>query len=131
MMCSELRIRTSLSLCVTRHVSFTHHIASSVSTTKTLLGHPCDVSCLDLCTKLMWWAGVGGIVVSIAAFQNLGCPDSCLQSSFTGFVKKFCSPSSFADLESCCPWPNLRAVSIRQQDLSPWGRAGTPFLDAM
>jgi hypothetical protein len=42
-------------LCVTQHVSFTHHTASSILTTKTLLGLPHDISCLGLCTKLTWW----------------------------------------------------------------------------
>jgi hypothetical protein len=47
-------IRTSLFLHVTRHVSFTHHTASIIPTTKTLLGHPHDISCLGLCTKFTW-----------------------------------------------------------------------------
>jgi hypothetical protein len=54
--------------------------------------------------------------------QNLcGHHGSCLQSSFIHVVKKFCSPSSFADPESCNPRPNFGAAAIRQQYLSPQG----------
>jgi hypothetical protein len=64
--------------------------------------------------------------------QNLhGHHSLCLQKTFTHVIKKFCSPSSFADLESCHPWPNLRAAAIRQQDTSSQGKAGTPFSDQM
>jgi hypothetical protein len=35
-----LWIKIPLSLCVTQHISFTHHTASNILITKTLLGHP-------------------------------------------------------------------------------------------
>jgi hypothetical protein len=69
--------------CVSPDVSFTHHTASSILTTKTLLGYPHNVSCLGLCTKFTW------------------LPQSLSSELFYHIVKKFCSPSSFADPESC------------------------------
>jgi hypothetical protein len=45
---------------------------------------------------------------------------------FTHVVKKFWSPSSFADPESHHHQPNLGAAIIRQQDTSPWERARGP-----
>jgi hypothetical protein len=59
--------------------------------------------------------------------QNLhGHQGPCLQSSFTSVAKKFCSLSSFTDTQSCRPWLNLGATTIRQQDTFPWGRARSP-----
>jgi hypothetical protein len=46
-------------------------------------------------------------LVLVSAQDLHGHCSSCLQSTFTQVVKKFCSPSLFADPESCRPWPNL------------------------
>jgi hypothetical protein len=59
--------------------------------------------------------------------QNLhGHCGPCHQSSLTCIVKKFWSPNSFTNTESCCPGPNLRATAARKQDTSPQRRAGSP-----
>jgi hypothetical protein len=46
--------RLHFSFMSLNNVSFAHHTASNSLTTKTLLGHFCDVSCLGLGTKLTW-----------------------------------------------------------------------------
>jgi hypothetical protein len=100
-----------LFLCVTRHISFTHHTAPISRPPRHYLVTP--------------------VMLLVLVFaQNLhGCRSSCLQSSclLTCVVKKFCSPSSFADLESCHPQPNLGAAATRQQAMSPLGRARAPL----
>jgi hypothetical protein len=66
-------------------------------------------------------------LVLVCAQNSHGHCSSCLQSSFTYIVKKYWSPSSFADPESCHNQLNLGAAATRQQDASPWGRAGALF----
>jgi hypothetical protein len=65
--------------------------------------------------------------VLVCAQNSRGCCGFCLQSPFTHVVKKFCSPSSFANPENHCPLPNLGAAAIRQQDASLQGRARFPL----
>jgi hypothetical protein len=67
---SELQIRTPLSLRVTQHISFAHQTASSILTTKTLLGHPHDISCLGLCTKFMWSPWILSSELLYSCFQE-------------------------------------------------------------
>jgi hypothetical protein len=66
-------------------------------------------------------------LVLVCGQNSHGCSSSCLQSTFIHVAKKFCSPSSFADPESCHPPPNLGAAIIRQQEASPQGRTGSPL----
>jgi hypothetical protein len=66
-------------------------------------------------------------LVLVCAQNSRGLQGSCLQSSFTHVVKKFYSPSSFADPESHRPQPNLWDAAIRQQDTAPWGGARAPL----
>jgi hypothetical protein len=76
-------------------MSFTYHTASSIPTTRHYLVTPVK------------------FLVLVCA-QNLhGCHDPCLQSSFTHIVKKFWSPSSFANPESCSPQLHLGATATR------------------
>jgi hypothetical protein len=108
-------------LCVTQHISCMH--VSSVSP---------DMSPSHITQPPVSWPPRHYLVTPVT-FLVLVCAQNirghcgpCLQSSFTCVVKKFCSPRSFTDLESCHPQPNLGAAKFRQQDTSLLGRAGTP-----
>jgi hypothetical protein len=118
---SELQIKALLSLHVTQHISFTHHTASSVLTTKTSLGHSHDVSCPGLYTKLTWslWS-------LSSEFFYPGCQE-ILQSEFICRSRKLSSlaepwghhnhaaghvsPGKGWDLVEMCPKENQHCLA--------------------